>query len=384
MEFDLPERARELQATARKFVEEELIPLEAEADWWDADEMPDAIRRPLEEKAKALGLWLLDTPKELGGAGLSQLELCLVWVELYKAGILPNRDLAVVGPDVRILLHCNEQQRDRYLLPVIRGERRWCFAQTEPDAGTDPASMKTRAVWDGSAYVLNGTKRFITAARKADFAQVMAVTEPGKGARGITCFLVDMDTPGVSISGEFQKMMGDRPCQITFENARVPSENVLGGLGRGFEFAQKWITMGRLGQASKALGVADRALEMSARYAKSRVIKGESLAEQQAIQAMLADSLVEVYATRLMLHDAAMRMDRGQAMRNESYMVKLFANEMAGRVLDRAIQIHGARGLTRALPLERWYLDLRSRRITEGASEVMRWVIARNYLREVK
>jgi acyl-CoA dehydrogenase len=384
MEFDLPERARQLQATARKFVEEELIPLEAEADWWNADEMPEAIRRPLQEKAKALGLWLLDTPKEYGGAGLGQLELCVVWVELYKAGILPNRDLAVVGPDVRTLVHCNEAQRDRYLLSVIRGERRWCFAQTEPDAGTDPASMKTRAVRDGNVYVLNGTKRFITAARHADFAQVMAVTDPGKGARGITCFLVDMDSPGVAITGEFQKMMGDRPCQITFENARVPAENILGGLGRGFEFAQKWITMGRLGQAAKALGVAERSVEMSARYARSRVIGGEPLGEQQAIQAMLADSLLEIYASRLMLHDAAQKMDRGQEMRNESYMVKLFANEMAGRVLDRAIQIHGARGLTRALPLERWYLDLRSRRITEGASEVMRWVIARNYLREVK
>jgi len=326
----------------------------------------------------------MDTPKEYGGAGFNQLELCVVWVELYKAGILPNRDLAVVGPDVRILVHCNEQQRERYLFPVIRGERRWCFAQTEPDAGTDPAAMKTRAVREGDVYILNGTKRFITAARKSDFAQVMAVTDPGKGARGITCFLVDMDTPGVSISGEFQKMMGDRPCQISFDNARVPAGNILGGLGRGFEFAQKWITIGRLGQAAKALGVAERAVEMSARYARERVIAGERLAEQQAIQAMLADSLVETYATRLMLHDAAMKMDRGEEMRNESYMVKLFANEMAGRVLDRAIQIHGARGLTRALPLERWYLDIRSRRITEGASEVMRWVIARNYLRELK
>ncbi len=384
MEFDLPERARHLQAITRKFVLEELIPLEADADWWDADEMPEAVRRPLEEKAKALGLWLLDTPKEYGGAGLSQLELCLVWTELDKAGILPNRDRAVVGPDVRTLIYCDEKQRDRYLWPVIRGERRWCFAQTEPDAGTDPASMKTRAVRDGDVYVLNGTKRFITAARRADFAQVMAVTEPGKGARGITCFLVDMDSPGVAITGEFQKMMGDRPCQISFDNARVPAENILGGLGRGFEFAQKWITIGRLGQAAKALGVAERAVEMSARYAANRVIEGEPLGERQAIQAMLADSLVEIYATRLMLHDAARKMDQGQEMRNESYMTKLFANEMAGRVLDRAIQIHGARGLTRALPLERWYLDIRSRRITEGASEVMRWVIARNYLREVK
>lgn len=384
MEFDLPERARHLQQITRKFVEEELIPLEAEADWWNADELPEVIRRPLEEKAKALGLWLMDTPKEYGGAGLSQLELCVVWVELYKAGILPNRDLAVVGPDVRILVHCNEAQRERYLFPVIRGERRWCFAQTEPDAGTDPASMKTRAVRDGNAYVLNGTKRFITAARKADFAQVMAVTDPGKGARGITCFLVDMNTPGVTISGEFQKMMGDRPCQISFEDARVPAENILGGLGRGFEFAQKWITMGRLGQAAKALGVAERAVEMAARHAKSRVIKGEALADQQAIQAMLADSLVETHATRLMLHDAARKMDAGHEMRNESYIVKLFGNEMAWRVLDRAIQIHGALGLTRALPLERWFLDIRSRRITEGASEVMRWVIARNYLREIK
>lgn len=384
MEFDLPERARRLQQITRKFVEEELIPLEAEADWWNADELPEVIRRPLEEKAKALGLWLMDTPKEYGGAGLSQLELCVVWVELYKAGILPNRDLAVVGPDVRILVHCNEAQRERYLFPVIRGERRWCFAQTEPDAGTDPASMKTRAVRDGNAYVLNGTKRFITAARKADFAQVMAVTDPGKGARGITCFLVDMNTPGVTISGEFQKMMGDRPCQISFEDARVPAENILGGLGRGFEFAQKWITTGRLGQAAKALGVAERAVEMAARHAKSRVIKGEALADQQAIQAMLADSLVETHATRLMLHDAARKMDAGHEMRNESYIVKLFGNEMAWRVLDRAIQIHGALGLTRTLPLERWFLDIRSRRITEGASEVMRWVIARNYLREIK
>jgi acyl-CoA dehydrogenase len=288
------------------------------------------------------------------------------------------------GPEVRpVLFHCNEEQKERFLKPVLRGEIRFCFAQTEPDAGSDPAAMRTRGVQDGDSFILNGTKRFITGAGRADYAQVMAVTDPEKRARGgITCFAVDMKSPGVLLERQWPTMMGEAPWQIVFENVRVPAANVIGSVGGGFSLAQKWIQEGRIrGHGARPVGIAQRALDMMIDYSQHRVTFGRPLADRQAIQFMIADSAMELHAARLMVYECAWRHDRGDDVRNISYMVKIMSTEMAGRVVDRAIQVHGGVGLTKDLPLEWWYRQIRSTRITEGANEVLRWRLAQNLIR---
>jgi acyl-CoA dehydrogenase len=331
-----------------------------------------------------MGLWLLDVPAEYGGAGLSLLARCVIQEEIARTKALPFRNNPLFGPGVGpILYECGEAQRERFLYPVIRGELKVCFAQTEPDAGSDPADMRTRAVRDGDHYVLNGTKRFITEAGDADFAQVICVTDPAKRSRGgISVLMVGMKSPGVSLVRQWPTMMGDKPWEINFDNVHVPLENRIGEEGRGFELGQKWLTLGRVkGHGARCVGIAQRALDMAMEYACHRVTFGQPLADRQAVQFMIADSAIEVRAARLMVYETAWKADQGLDVRNDSYMTKIFCTEMASRVVDRAIQIHGGIGLTRELPLEYWYRQLRSVRITEGVTEVLRWRLARNLMR---
>ncbi|HZU05570.1 MAG TPA: acyl-CoA dehydrogenase family protein [Chloroflexota bacterium] len=382
MDFELPRELRMLQNLVRKFVEQELIPIEMQVN--HEEEVPEEVLRPLQEKAKQLGLWLLDVPKEYGGQGLGLLARCVVQEELSKTKALPFRHNELFGPVVGpILYYCNEEQKQRFLYPVLRGELRVCFAQTEPDSGADPASMRTRAVRDGDYYILNGTKRFITGAGEADYAQVVCVTDPEKRARGgISVLMVDLKSPGVRLVRQWPTMMGDKPWEISFDNVRVPVENRIGEEGQGFALAQRWLTVGRVqGHGARCVGIAQRALEMAMDYARQRVTFGQPLSERQAIQFMIADSAIEIDAARLMVYRTAWMYDQGMDTRNESYMTKIFCTEMASRVVDRAIQIHGGVGLTKELPLEYWYRQLRSIRITEGATEVLRWRLARNLLR---
>ena len=244
--------------------------------------------------------------------------------------------------------------------------------------------MRTTAVRDGEFYVINGVKRFITGAVSADFAQVMAATDRSKGSRGgISCFLVDMDTPGVKVTTQYETMMGDRPCEIVFDNARVPIANRIGEEGEGFKLGQQWISVGRLKHGARALGVAQRCLDMATSYAKQRVTFGRPLSERQAVQFMLVDSFVELKAARLMVYEAAAKSDAGTADRIDAYVAKSYADEMAFRVVDRCMQIHGCIGLTNDLPIERFWRQQRSFRITEGATEVMKMMIARHLLRNV-
>jgi acyl-CoA dehydrogenase len=383
MDFNLPEELQMLKRTVRRFVDSELIPLEREFRP-EGEEMPEHLLKPLQEKTKSMGLWLLDVPEEYGGAGLGLLSRCVIAEELFRSVAVPFRNNEIFGPEVRqVLFHCNEEQKQRFLKPVLNGEMRVCFAQTEPDAGSDPAGMRTRAVRDGDNFILNGTKRFITGAGRADFGQVMAVTDPEKGARGgVTCFMVDMKSPGVLLERQWPTMMGDAPWQIVFENVRVPAANVIGKEGEGFSLAQKWISEGRIrGHGARCLGIGGRALDMMMDYSRHRVTFGRPLADRQAVQFMIADSAMELHSTRLMVYECAWRHDQGENVRDLSYMVKVMATEMVGRVVDRSIQVHGGVGLTKDLPLEWWYRQVRAIRITEGATEVLRWRLAQNILK---
>lgn len=384
MDFNLPEELQMLKETVRRFVDKELIPLEREYRHEGEGPMPERLLKPLQEKTKSMGLWLLDVPAEYGGAGLGLLARCVIQEQVSRSAALPFRSQELFGPEVKpVLFHCNEEQKERFLKPVLRGEARVCFAQTEPDAGSDPASMRTRAIRDGDHFVLNGTKRFITGAGGADYAQVMAVTDPEKRARGgVTCFIVDMKSPGVVLERQWPTMMGDAPWQIVFEDVKVPAADVIGKVGDGFSLAQKWIQEGRIrGHGARPVGIAQRALDMMIDYAHDRVTFGRPLADRQAVQFMIADSAMELHAARLMVYECAWRNDRGEEVRDLSYMVKIMCAEMASRVVDRSIQVHGGVGLTKDLPLEWWYRQVRSIRITEGATEVLRWRLAQNIMR---
>ncbi len=382
MDWELSDELKLLQSTVRDFVERELIPIEMSVP--DGEDVPAAILEPLQAKVKELGLWMIDVPEQLGGAGLGLLPRAVIAEEVGRTVAMPFRGNPLFGPYLNpILLACNEEQRERYVYPVLRGEKRGCFAQTEPDAGTDPASMRSRAVLDGEEWVLNGTKRFITLADRSEFAMVLAVTDPeAPRGRTISCFLVDLASPGVELLRAQPTMMGDAPWEIAFDDVRVPAANLVGEQGGGFGLGQGFLTVGRvLGHGAHPVGVASRALELSIDYAKKRVTFGQPLADRQAIQFMIADSAIEIHAARLMVQRCAWRYDQGLDTRDESYMVKVYCSEMVNRVVDRAIQIHGSIGLTKELPFERWFRQMRSLRITEGATEVMRWRLARNLIR---
>src|SRR6266508_4400544 len=381
MDFELPEELRILKAGLRRFVDNELIPVERETTV--LEEMKPEYLAHFEKRAKELGIWQLDVPEEYGGGGMSVLARAVVWEELSRTVALPARGDGITGPSVRhILFTLTGDMREKYLLPVLRGEKRACFAQTEPDAGSDPGGMRTTAVRDGEHYVINGVKRFITGAGKADFMQLMVATDRAKGSRGgISCFIVDMDAPGVKLTTSYETMMGDRPWEIVLEDVRVPASHRVGNEGEGMRYGQQWLRIGRVKHGARALGVAERCLEMATSYAKQRSTFGQPLANRQAIQWMLADMFIELQAARLLVYKTAARLDAGEEAREDGYVAKYYADEMAFRAADQCMQIHGGIALTTDLPIEKMWRQQRSYRITEGATEVMKMVIARHVLK---
>jgi acyl-CoA dehydrogenase len=381
MDFELPEELRILKAGLRRFVDNELIPIERQTT--EGETVKPEYLAHFEKRAKDLGIWQLDVPEEYGGGGMSVLARAVVWEEMSRTIALPARGEGITGPSARgILYSLKGEMKERYLLPLLRGEKKACFAQTEPDAGSDPGGMRTTAVRDGDHYVINGVKRFITGADKASFMQLMAATDRAKGSHGgISCFLVDMDTPGVKVTTSYQTMMGDRPWEIVLDNVRVPATQLIGEEGKGFALAQKWLGAGRIKHGARALGVAERMLEMSTSYAKQRSTFGRPLADRQAIQWKLADMYIELQAARLLVYKAATRLDKGEDAREDCYVAKYYADEMAFRACDQCMQIHGGIALTTDLPIEKMWRQQRSYRITEGASEVMKMVIARHVLK---
>jgi acyl-CoA dehydrogenase len=383
MDFRLPEELEMLRRQVRRFVDEDMIPVERET--CEGEELKPEWRSRFEARAKDLGIWLMDVPEAYGGVGMGLMASVVVWEEFARTIALPARGAGITGPHVRAILYeLDDEMKQRYLFPVLRGEKKACFAQTEPDAGSDPGSMRTTAVRDGDHYVVNGVKRFITGAGKADFMQLMAATDRAKGSSGgISCFIVDMDTPGVRLGAQYQTMMGDRPWEIIFENVRVPVRHRVGAEGDGFKFAQKWLGVGRVNHGARALGVAQRCLELATSYARQRVTFGKPLADRQAIQFMLADIHINLEAARLLVYKAATLIEAGEDARVEAFTCKYFADEMAFKAADACMQIHGGIGLTTDLPIEKMWRQQRSYRITEGASEVMKMVIARHVLRTV-
>lgn len=382
MDFSLPDEFRMLKDQMRRFVNTQIIPHERES-LEDCDELKPEWKSKFVAGAKELGIWMLEVPEEYGGVGLSLVGRAVVWQELARTIGLPSRGETITGPTVRhILYSLTGEMKEKYLLPVLRGEKRSCFAQTESDAGSDPGGMRTTAVREGDHYVINGTKRYISGADKADFMQLMAATDRSKGSHGgISCFIVDMNTPGVKLGTRYQTMMGDAPWEIVLDNVRIPVSYRVGDEGDGFKLAQKWLGAGRVKHGARALGVAERCLELATSYAKQRETFGKLLSERQGIQWKLADIYIELEAARLLVFQAASKLDAGEDARTDAYVCKYFADEMAFRAADVCMQIHGGMGLMTDLPIEKMWRQQRSYRITEGASEVMQMVIARHVLK---
>lgn len=381
LNFELPEEVRMLKDTVRKFVNRELIPIERTCR--ENNKLKPEIRAHLTAKAKELGLSGYDVPQEYGGLGMGLVAKVTVWAELGRTIALPSRGIDVFGPNVSpILYHLNDEQKKRYLLPTIRGELNWCLAQTEPDAGGDPGSMRTTAVRQGDHYVINGIKRFITGADEAHYTQLIAATDRSRGSHGgITAFIVDMKAPGVRLLRLQELVVDDRPWEIAFENVKVPVEDRIGEEGGGFAHAQHWLNVGRIRHGARGCGVIERCLELGTKYAKQRVTFNQPLADRQAVQWMLADSFMELHQLRLMVYDAAWKYDQGRDIRAEAYMAKIFGDTQSFHAADRCMEIHGGMGLATDLPIEKFWRDQRSMMITEGPIEILKMTLARHVIR---
>lgn len=368
--------------TVGRFVRERLVP--AEAAVAEADAIPEAIRAEM----RALGLFGLTIPEEYGGLGLTMEEEALVAFELgrtspaFRSLIGTNNGIGSLG----IILDGREEQRRKYLPRLASGELLASFALTEPEAGSDAASIRTTAVRDGDHYVLNGTKRFITNGPSAGLFTVFARTDPArKGASGISAFLVERGVPGLSTGAPDRKMgqKGAQSCDVLLEDCRIPADALLGvAEGVGFRTAMKTLDRGRLHISALCVGIAGRLIGDALRYAMERRQFGSPLAEFQLVQAMLADSRAEALAGRSMVIETARRRDLGEDVATDAACCKLFCTEMVGRVADRAVQIHGGSGYMQDFAVERFYRDVRLFRIYEGTTQIQQLVIARNMIRE--
>ncbi|MBN6034809.1 acyl-CoA dehydrogenase family protein [Amycolatopsis sp. 195334CR] len=379
MDFTLSVEEREVRDWVRTFVQRELVPREQEVLRRERAGQPGLTDDELTElqlKAKESGFWGVQTPEDFGGMGLSAVMTALLEAELGRTFV----QFRFGGAADNILFHGNEEQKERYLLPTISGERKSCFAITEPGAGSDAKAIRTSARKVGSDWVINGEKTFITGGNEADFTMVFAITDPEKGADGgVTCFLVDRD---MGWRSEYIDTMGEwGPAALVFEDVRVPESQILGELGGGFKLAMQWIGRGRYLLPARAIGSCERLLTMAIEHANTRETFGAPIAERQAIQWMIADSGVELEALRWLVLHAAWQVDQGMDSRHAQSIAKLYGGVKANEIVDRVLQIHGGMGYTRELPIERWYRELRLLRIYEGTDEIQRRTIARNLLK---
>jgi acyl-CoA dehydrogenase len=376
-----PETMKALLDSVRRFVRERLVP--AEEAVAETDTIPEDIVRDMRE----LGLFGLTIPESYGGLGLTMEEEACVMFELCQTAPAFR---SLIGTTVGIgsqgiLMDGTPEQKDRWLPPLARGELIASFALTEPESGSDAASIRTRARRDGEHYVIDGTKRFITNAPEAGVFTLMARTDPtNPGAAGISAFIVGAKSPGITL-GRIDRKMGQKgahTCDVIFDGVRVPAANVIGGIeGRGFKTAMKVLDKGRIHIAAVCVGVAERLLRDTLRYAMERRQFGEPICEFQLVQAMLADSRTELYAAKAMVLDAARRRDAGEDVATEAACCKYYASEMVGRVADRAVQVHGGAGYVADHGIERYYRDVRLFRIYEGTSQIQQIVIARGMVK---
>jgi acyl-CoA dehydrogenase len=378
------ETLEQTRLTLRRFIRERLVPLEQQIA--EEDRIPDEIRKAFAE----MGLFGISIPEEYGGLGLDLAEE----IELvFELGWTSPAFRSLFGTNVGIgsqgiLIDGTPEQKQTWLPRLASGEVIASFALTEPDAGSDAASIRTRAERQGDHYVINGTKRYITNAPHAGIFTLMARTDPNtKGAGGVTAFIVEAKTPGITIGKPDRKMgqRGAHTADVIFDNVKVPAANIIGGReGQGFKTAMKVLDRGRLHISAMCVGAAERLIHEALGFARERKQFGQPIAEFQLVQAMLADSRTEAYAARSMIRDAARRYVAGENVSMEAACCKYFASEMVGRVADRAVQIHGGAGYMQEYAVERFYRDVRLFRLYEGTSQIQQLVIARNMLRQAE
>ena len=392
IDFEIPAEAQSIRQKVREWVQDECIPAERQLrEGRDFHELLAELRT----KARARGLWLPFIPQEYGGMGLGPLANALVQMEL-GASQLGALSMNSQGPDdatmLTLLAHGTDEQKEKFLKPLLNGEKRVCYSMTEKAAGADATGMQTRAVKDGNEnYVLNGEKWFSSAASAADMALVMAMTDPeAPRHRRYSTFLVELPNPGyiikrdiatMHIEDPLSRVMGGTHCEIEIRDLRVPAENILGGEGNGFNMGQHRLAYGRLRHGMHNVAMAQRALDMATARVTQRSTFGTLLSERQGVQFMLADCASELYMARLMLLHIAYKAEHGMDIKQENSIAKVFLAHMVHKVVDTAIQLHGALGYSQDTPLAGWYTQIRAQRLVDGPDEVHRWTVGRNVIK---
>jgi acyl-CoA dehydrogenase len=390
IDFEIPQDAKDIREKVRKWVHDECIPAEKELETRPYKEVLNELR----VKARAQGLWCPFIPKEYGGMGLGPLANALVQMELGES-YLGALSMNTQGPDdatmLTLLTHGTDYQKEKFLKPLLNGDKRVCYSMTEKAAGADATGMRTKAVRDGDNWVLNGEKWFSSAASAADIAVVMARTdEEAPRHQQFSTFIVELPNPGyqivrdiktMAVEGPLSHVMGGGHSEIKIENLVVPHENILGGVGQGFNMGQHRLAYGRLRHGMHNVAMAQRALDMATARVVERETFGRLLSERQGVQWMLADCASEIYIARLMLMHIAYKAENGMDLRQENGIAKVFLANMVHKVVDTAIQLHGALGYSLDTPLARWYTGIRSQRLVDGPDEVHRWTTGRNVIK---
>ncbi len=393
VDFEIPKEAKDIRERVRKFVQEECIPAEKQLH----DRPYKVVLGELRAKARSQGLWCPFIPKEWGGMGLGPLANALVQMELGESH-LGALALNTQGPDdatmMTLLAHGTEFQKEQYLKPLLNGEKRICYSMTEKAAGADATGMQTRAVREGDHWVLNGEKWFSSAASVADIALVMAKTSPDAPRhRQFSTFIVELPNPGYQLVRDIRTMAAEGPLahvlggghsEVAIKDLVVPNANILGGEGNGFNMGQHRLAYGRLRHGMHNVAMAQRALDMAAKRVTERSTFGRPLADRQGVQWMLADCASQLYMARLILLHIAYKAEKGMDLRQENSIAKVFLANMVHKVVDTAIQLHGALGYSMDTPLARWYTQIRAQRLVDGPDEVHRWTVGRNLLKAYK
>ena len=392
IDFEIPAEAKAIRERVRQWVHDECIP--AEKKLVDKASYKTVLAE-LRAKARAEGLWLPFIPKEHGGMGLGPLANALVQMELGESH-LGALSMNSQGPDdatmLTLLAHGTEYQKEKFLKPLLNGDKRVCYSMTEKAAGADATGMQTRAVKDGNEnYVLNGEKWFSSAASAADMALVMAMTDPDAPRhQRYSTFIVELPNPGYIIKrdiatmaaeGPLSHIMGGGHSEIDIKDLKVPAENLLGGEGQGFNMGQHRLAYGRLRHGMHNVAMAQRALDLAVGHITQRETFGKKLSERQGVQWMIADCASELYQARLMLLHIAYKAEKGLDLRQENSIAKVFLAHMVHKVVDTAIQLHGALGYSRDTPLAAWYTHIRAQRLVDGPDEVHRWTVGRNVIK---